>query len=100
MVAAKLIVAFFVAPRNTERGNHGSWICLVFVRKQQIDTALEQLGILRAGRKRKPFGCPLPLPGESLERLFKRNAQRLRKRAKSVVFGGTKCYSDGEFVGV
>src|SRR2546425_11710268 len=96
MVAAKLIIAFFVTPGNTERRNHGAGIGLVFMREQKIDATLEQLGTLRSGRKRKPFGCPLPLPGESLARLFERNAQRLRKRAKRVVFGGTKCQSERE----
>ncbi len=63
------------------------------MREQEIDAAFEQLGILRAGRKGKPFRCPLPLPGESLARLFKWNAQRLRKRAKGVVLGSTECQS-------
>ena len=70
------------------------------MREQEINAAFEELGILRSGREHKPFGCPIPLSSESLERLFKRNAQRLRKRAKGIVPGRTERDGECEFVGV
>src|SRR5438132_1558072 len=97
MVAAELIIGFLIAPRNAERGNHGPRVCFVFVREQKIDAALEQLGIIRSGGEYKPFGRTLPLPDESLARLFEGNTQRLRQRAERVVSGSSKCQSEGEF---
>src|SRR5207247_118801 len=72
-------------------------VCFVFVREQEFDAALVQLGIVRSGRQRKPLGCPLPLPAESLPRLLGRNTPRLRQRAECVVLGSAKRQGNREF---
>ena len=97
MIAAKLFITFFIAPGNAERGNHSPRICFVFVREQEIDAALVELGIVRSGRQRKPLGCPLPLPDESLPRLLERNTQRLRQRTECVVLGSAERQGNREF---
>ena len=74
MVAAKLVVAFFIAPGNTERRDHRAGIGFVLVREQQIDATLEKLGIVGSGRQRKSLGCSLPLMDEGLAYLLEWNA--------------------------
>src|SRR5437867_11228506 len=97
MVAAKFIITFLVAPWDAQRGNHCPGVGFVFMCEQQIDTALEQLRIARSGRERKAFGCPFPLPDESLARLLKGNTQGLRQRAKRVVLSRAECQTDRDF---
>ena len=41
VVAAELVVAFFIAPGNAEGSDHRAGVRLVLVRQQEIDTALE-----------------------------------------------------------
>src|SRR5207249_5736910 len=96
-IAAKLIITFLIPPGDAERGNHSPRVRFVFVREQQIDAALEELGIVRSGRQGKPLGCPLPLPDESLPRLLERNTQRLRQRAECVVLGSAERQGNREF---
>ena len=65
--------------------------------EQEIDTALKQLRIVRSGREGKAFGCPFPLPDESLACLVKWNTQRLRQRAKRVVLRRAEGQTEREF---
>src|SRR5207249_9550078 len=97
MVAAEFIITFLIAPRDAQRGYDSPGVRFVFMCEQEIDTALEQLRIARSCRKRKAFGCPFPLPDESLARLLKGNTQRLRQRAKRVVLSRAECQTDREF---
>src|SRR5262245_66029287 len=97
MVAAEFIITFLIAPGDAERRNHSSRVRFVFMCEQEIDTALEQRRIARSCRKRKAFGCPFPLPDESLACLFKGNTQRLRQRAKRVMLSRAECQTDREF---
>ena len=97
MVAAEFIITFLIAPRDAQRGYDSPGVRFVFMCEQEIDTALEQLRIARSCRKRKAFGCPFPLPDESLARLLKGNTQRLRQRAKRVVLSRAECQTDRDF---
>src|ERR1051326_6501864 len=97
MVTSDLLVAFLVTPWDAERRNHRSRIRLVFVREQEIHTALEQIGISRSCRQHKSFRCTPPLPDKGLTRLFKRNAQGLSERTECIMPCRSECQTNREF---